>query len=45
MIFLIKKVSREFRTTLKSVFDKNGNCIFLCPPKDRVNSLINNLLL
>ena len=43
MTFLVEEVSGEFRTSSEGVFDDNGNCIFLCPPGDRVNSLMNDL--
>ena len=43
MTFLVEEVSGEFRTTSEGVFDDNGNCIFICPPEDRVNSLMNDL--
>ena len=43
MTFLVEEVSGEFRTTPEGVFDENGNCIFVCPPGDRVNSLMIDL--
>lgn len=43
MTFLVEEVSGEFRTTSEGVFDENGNCIFVCPPGDRVNLLMNDL--
>ncbi len=43
MTFLVEDVSGEFRTTPEGVFDENGNCIFVCPPGDRVNILMNDL--
>ena len=43
MTFLVEEVSGEFRTTSEGVFDDKGNCIFVCPPGDRVNSLMNDL--
>lgn len=43
MTFLVEEVSGEFRTTSEGVFDDNGNCIFICPPGDRVNSLMHDL--
>lgn len=43
MTFLVEDVSGEFRTTSEGVFDENGNCIFVCPPGDRVNLLMNDL--
>ena len=43
MTFLVEEVSGEFRTTSVGVFDDNGNCIFVCPPGDRVNSLMHDL--
>ena len=43
MTFLVEEVSGEFRTTSEGIFDDNGNCIFVCPPGDRVNSLMNDL--
>ena len=43
MTFLVEEISGEFRTTSEGVFDDNGNCIFVCPPGDRVNSLMNDL--
>ena len=41
--FLVEEVSGEFRTSSEGVFDDNGNCIFVCPPGDRINSLMNDL--
>lgn len=43
MTFLVEEVSGEFRTSSEGVFDDNGNCIFVCPPGDRVHSLMNDL--
>lgn len=43
MTFLVEEVSGKFRTTSEGVFDENGNCIFVCPPGDRVNLLMNDL--
>ena len=43
MNFLVEEVSGEFRSSSEGVFDDNGNCIFICPPGDRVNSLMNDL--
>ena len=43
MTFLVEEVSGEFRSSSEGVFDDNGNCIFICPPGDRVNSLMNDL--
>ena len=43
MTFLVEDVSGEFRTTSEGVFDSSGNCVFVCPPGDRVNSLMNDL--
>ena len=43
MTFLVEEVSGEFRTSSEGVFDDNGNCIFVCPSGDRVNSLMNDL--
>ena len=43
MTFLVEDVSGEFRTTPEGVFDENGNCIFVCPPGDRVNYLMKDL--
>ena len=43
MTFLVEEVSGEFRTSSEGVFDDNGNCIFICPPGNRVNSLMNDL--
>ena len=43
MTFLVEEVSGEFRTTSEGVFDDNGNCIFICPPGDRANSLMHDL--
>ncbi len=45
MTFLVEEVSKEFRTTPEGVFDENGNCVFVCPPGDRVNSLMNDLFI
>ena len=43
MTFLVEEVSGEFRSSSEGVFDDSGNCIFICPPGDRVNSLMNDL--
>ena len=43
MTFLVEEVSGEFETSSEGVFDDNGNCIFVCPPGDRVNLLMNDL--
>ena len=43
MTFLVEEVYGEFRTASEGVFDENGNCIFMCPPGNRVNSLMNDL--
>ncbi len=43
MTFLVEEVSGKFRTTPEGVFDEDGNCIFVCPPGDRVDSLMNDL--
>ncbi len=43
MTFLVEEISGEFRNTNEGVFDENGNCIFICPPGDRVNLLMNDL--
>ena len=43
MTFLVEDVSGEFRTTPEGVFDENDNCIFVCPPGDRVNYLMKDL--
>lgn len=43
MTFLVEEVSGKFRTTSEGVFDENGNCIFVCPPGNRVNLLMNDL--
>ena len=43
MTFLVEEVSGKFRTTPEGVFDENGNCIFVCPPGDRIDSLMNDL--
>ena len=43
MTFLVEEVSGEFRNTPEGVFDENGNCIFICPPGEMVNSLMENL--
>lgn len=43
MTFLVEDVSGKFRTTPEGVFDENGNCIFVCPPGERVNSLMMDL--
>ena len=43
MTFLVEEISGEFRTSSEGVFDDNGNCIFICPPGNRVNSLMNDL--
>ncbi len=41
--FLVEEVSGEFRKTPEGVFDEKENCIFVCPPADRVNLLMNDL--
>ena len=43
MTFLVEKTAGEFRTTHEGVFDENGNCIFICPPGEKVNSLMEDL--
>ena len=43
MTFLVEEVSGKFRTTPEGVFDEDGICIFVCPPGDRVDSLMNDL--
>lgn len=43
MTFLVEEVSGEFRNTPEGVFDEAGNCIFVCPPGDMVNSLMHDL--
>lgn len=43
MTYLVEEVSGEFRTGAEGVFDENGNCIFVCPPGDRVKMLMNDL--
>lgn len=43
MTFLVEEETGKFRTTHEGVFDENGNCIFVCPPGDRVNLLMNDL--
>ena len=43
MTFLVEEVSGEFRTSSEGVFDDNGNCIFVWPPGDRVNAVMNDL--
>ena len=42
MMFLTIEESGEFRKGPEGVFD-GEKCIFICPPADRVNELINNL--
>ena len=42
MTFLTIEESGEFRKGPEGVFD-GEKCIFICPPADRVNELINNL--
>ena len=43
MTFLVEKTAGEFRTMHEGVFDENGNCIFICPPGEKVNSLMEDL--
>ena len=43
MTFLVEEVSGEFRTTPEGVSDEDGNCIFVCHPGNRVDSLMNDL--
>lgn len=43
MTFLVEEISGEFRNTNEGVFNEKGNCIFICPPGDRVNLLMNDL--
>lgn len=45
MTFLVEEISGEFRNAPEGVFDENGNCIFICPPAERVNALINDLFI
>lgn len=42
MTFLTVEKSGEFRNGHEGVFD-GDNCIFVCPPKEMVNPLMNNL--
>lgn len=43
MTFLTVEESGTFRTGDEGVFDKNGNCIFIAPKPEFVESLMNNL--
>ena len=43
MTYLVEEVSGEFRTGAEGVFDDKGNCIFVCPPGDRVGILMEDL--
>jgi len=43
LTYLIIKDSGDFRTGGEGVFDEKGNCIFVCPPPEQVEILINQL--
>lgn len=43
MTYLTIEESGEFRSGNEGVFDENGNCIHVCPPPDKVKSLMEQL--
>lgn len=43
LTYLTVRDSGVFRTGAEGVFDENGNCIFICPPPEQVESLIKQL--
>ena len=43
LTYLILEDSGNFRNGGEGVFDKNGNCIFVCPPPEQVDILMNQL--
>ena len=43
LTYLTVKDSGSFRDCNEGVFDENGNCIFVCPPPEQVENLIEKL--
>ena len=43
LTYLTVKDSGDFRKSGEGVFDEKGNCIFVCPPAERVESLMTQL--
>ncbi len=43
LTYLTVKDSGNFRKGGEGVFDEDGNCIFVCPPPEQVETLINQL--
>ena len=43
LTYLTVKDSGNFRKYGEGVFDENGNCIFVCPPPEQVENLVNQL--
>lgn len=43
LTYLILEDSGNFRNDGEGVFDENGNCIFVCPPPEQVDILMNQL--
>ena len=43
LTYLILEDSGNFRNGGEGVFDENGNCIFVCPPPEQVDILMNQL--
>ena len=43
LTYLTVEGSGNFRTCGEGVFDENGNCIFVCPPPEQVNELMEQL--
>ena len=43
LTYLTVKDSGNFRKGGEGVFDEDGNCVFVCPPPEQVNGLMNQL--
>ena len=43
LTYLIMEDAGNFRDCGEGVFDEKGNCIFICPPKEQVEGLMNQL--
>ena len=43
LTYLTNEDSGNFRKGGEGVFDENGNCIFICPPSEQVEGLMNQL--
>ena len=43
LTYLTNEDSGNFRKGGEGVFDENGNCIFICPPAEQVEGLMNQL--